>query len=236
MGSGNFQWFDGDVKIGNPAQTIPSNFFIEPHRMTYWGAPPGASTAAGQSWAKGSITWNSGAAAGGPPGWMCILDHTLGTLNGGATTGSITTGTKLLTVNSVTGLTVGNFIDVVADGGGNAVTAGRVVNINSTTKLVTLLDNATGTATDKAVSFHNHTTAEAFRALGSIGARKSGVTAAIATGTAVTHGLGVTPTKVLLTAAATGASDIYVDALGATTFTVNFAGGGSRVFYWEAIE
>lgn len=67
----------------------------------------------------------------------------------------------------------------------------------------------------------------------------SGVTAAIATGTAVSHGLfddgaGLTPTSVIISAAETGPTDIFSSAVGAATFTVNFGGGGNKTFYWIA--
>ena len=223
---------DGDVRIGYPGQTTPSKLIIDPYKLTWAATAPTTG-----SWPRGSVIWNMAASAGGSPGWICVLDNTFGTLNSGATTGTITSGTKLLTVNSVTGLAVGNFIDVVADGGGNACTANRIVNIDAAAKVVTLVASASASAsaTGKAVSFHNHTTAEAFSPLPA-GARTSGVTAAIATGTTVTHGLGLTPTKVLLTPADAGAGDFYASALGATTFTVNFAGSGTHAFYWEAIQ
>jgi hypothetical protein len=64
----------------------------------------------------------------------------------------------------------------------------------------------------------------------------SGTTSAISTGTTVTHGLGATPSEVLLTASDTGVSNIYVSAIGGTTFTVNYAGGGTHIFYWTAIK
>lgn len=222
---------DGDVRIGQPSFVTPNVLTLNTYKITWAAAAPTTGT-----YTKGSVIFNTAAAAGGSPGWQCINDVTFGTLNSGATTGSITSGTKLLTVNSVTGLKIGDFIDVVADGGGLAVNTGRIVNINTTTKVVTLAGNATANATGTAVSFHNHTTAEAFSPMASTLARTSGVTGAIATGTAVTHGLGTTPTKVLLTPADAGAGDFYVSTLGATTFAVNFAGGGSHIFYWEAIQ
>ena len=61
-----------------------------------------------------------------------------------------------------------------------------------------------------------------------------GVTSAIATGTTVTHGLSVTPEIVLVTALDSGPTNIYVTAIGATTFTVNYGGGGTHTFAWEA--
>lgn len=60
------------------------------------------------------------------------------------------------------------------------------------------------------------------------------ITAAIATGSTVSHGLAGTPTFVSVTPAETGPTDVTVSAVGGTTFTVNFGGGGSKTFYWRA--
>ena len=62
----------------------------------------------------------------------------------------------------------------------------------------------------------------------------SSVTSAIATGATVTHGLAATPTSVRVTAAESGPTDIYVTAVGATTFVINYGGGGTKTFYWHA--
>lgn len=62
----------------------------------------------------------------------------------------------------------------------------------------------------------------------------SGITSAIATGATVTHGLDGTPTSVRVTAAESGPTDIYVSSVGASTFAINFGGGGSKTFYWYA--
>lgn len=61
-----------------------------------------------------------------------------------------------------------------------------------------------------------------------------GVTAAIPTGSTVAHGLSKTPAAITVTAAETGPTNIYVTSVGSTSFTVNFGGGGSKTFYWEA--
>lgn len=222
---------DGNLQIGQPYTATPSVITVSPYKMTWAASAPTTG-----SWAQGSVIWKIGAAAGSSPGWNCRLDNTFGALNSGATTGTITTGTKLLTVNSLTDLKIGDFINVNADGGGLAVNTGRIVNINAIAKVVTLAANATGNATGTAVSFHNHTTAEAFEAMPSTLARTSGVTGAIATGTVVTHGLGTTPTKVLLTSVDGVPTGIYPNTFGTTTFAINFAGGGSHAFYWEAIQ
>jgi hypothetical protein len=64
--------------------------------------------------------------------------------------------------------------------------------------------------------------------------RTTGLTAAIATGTAVNHGLGFLPSFVLVTSQEFGPTDLYVSAIDATSFTINFGGGGSHVFGWSA--
>lgn len=61
-----------------------------------------------------------------------------------------------------------------------------------------------------------------------------GTSSAIASGATISHGLSVTPTMVNVTPTVTGLSNIYVSAIGASTFTVNYTGGGSNAFLWEA--
>ncbi len=67
----------------------------------------------------------------------------------------------------------------------------------------------------------------------------SDITGAIATGTAVPHGLfsdgaGLTPTSVIVTPAEAGPIDVNTTARGATNFTINFGGGGNKTFSWIA--
>jgi len=61
----------------------------------------------------------------------------------------------------------------------------------------------------------------------------SGTSAAIATGGTIAHGLSATPTVVNLTSTDTGVTAIYWSA-DATNITVNYTGGGSHAFHWEA--
>jgi len=56
--------------------------------------------------------------------------------------------------------------------------------------------------------------------------------ASLATGATVSHGLVGTPTSVVLTMSVS--EDVWATALGATTFTVNFDGGGTQTVYWYA--
>lgn len=64
--------------------------------------------------------------------------------------------------------------------------------------------------------------------------QNSGVTGAIATGATVTHGLSITPTTVILTQQDATPAAVYPSAIGATTFTVNYTGGGTHAFAWSA--
>jgi hypothetical protein len=64
--------------------------------------------------------------------------------------------------------------------------------------------------------------------------QNSGVTGAIATGATVAHGLSVTPTIVLLTAQDATPTAVFPSAIGATTFTINYTGGGTHAFAWSA--
>ena len=59
-------------------------------------------------------------------------------------------------------------------------------------------------------------------------------TASVETGATVNHGLAGTPTLVTVTAAESGPTDIYVSDVGASTFKINFGGGGTKQFYWYA--
>lgn len=56
----------------------------------------------------------------------------------------------------------------------------------------------------------------------------------LATGGTVTHGLAGIPTSVTVTAGEGSPTDVYLTAVGGSTFTINFGGGGTKLFYWEA--
>lgn len=61
-----------------------------------------------------------------------------------------------------------------------------------------------------------------------------GVTGLIASGATVTHGLTFTPTNVTISPGDTGVTDFFVNTLGASTFVINYSGGGTHIFYWKA--
>jgi hypothetical protein len=86
---------------------------------------------------------------GQPIGWRCTVSGTLGTLSG--VTGSITTGTNVLTVNTATGLAEGQRIAIAG------VSAGPyyIRRLSGTT--VHLDGNANATVSGAAVSFSNAT-------------------------------------------------------------------------------
>jgi len=156
--TGRQRVIDGDVQVGQPSFVTPNVLTLNTYKTTWAAAAPTSG-----SWTRGSVIWNTGATSGGSPGWVCVLDTTFGTLNAGGTTGDMTTGTNLLTVNSVTGMTIGNHIDITGVSGPK-----RITNIDSANKTVTLDSNANATVTGAAISFHNHTSADAFKAMANL--------------------------------------------------------------------
>ena len=95
------------------------------------------------TWVQGSIAFNSAAASGAKIGWMCTVTGTFGS---SSTTGSITSGTKLLTVASATGFSTNQWITIAGVAG--------TFNIVSISGLVfTLSNNATSTVTGAAVAY-----------------------------------------------------------------------------------
>lgn len=67
------------------------------------------------------------------------------------------------------------------------------------------------------------------------GAIRFGVVASAPNGVTVTHGFGVTPTAVLLTASATITQPLWVSAIATTTFTIGTPGGITVTnVYWMA--
>lgn len=74
------------------------------------------------------------------------------------------------------------------------------------------------------------------RAVGGSGlvVQAKGTTSAIASGATVSHGLSVAPTNVVVSPADSGVTDFYVSSLNSSTFTINYSGGGTHQFYWQA--
>jgi hypothetical protein len=104
-----------------------------------------------------SIVWESAPTSGGFIGRVPTDSGTMGTLNGGLTTGGISIGTTALTVNSTTGLSKGEYIAVAG-----AITSARVINIAGL--VVTLDTPASATVAAAAVSYK----AATFKTWGSI--------------------------------------------------------------------
>ncbi|KDA05869.1 hypothetical protein DC31_13980 [Microbacterium sp. CH12i] len=104
------------------------------------------------TWERGDLVHKPDPAPSVSPGWRCTAPGTSGTLNEGATTGSITSGTKVLTVNSTTGLFIGAYIKI-----GAITQTWRVLSISGTTIGVEqALNPAAGagsTQTDAAITF-----------------------------------------------------------------------------------
>src|SRR5437667_10149679 len=66
-----------------------------------------------------------------------------------------------------------------------------------------------------------------------ISSRNTGVTAAIATGTDVAHGMSRKPAFVMLAPQDGVPTNFYVDTITDTTFRIHFTGGGSHLFGWS---
>jgi hypothetical protein len=73
-------------------------------------------------------------------------------LVGAATTGSITTGTNLLTVAATDGITIGDTLNIAGAGGGGSVLSTTVTAVNTTTNVVSLTANAGTTVSNAAVT------------------------------------------------------------------------------------
>lgn len=97
---------------------------------------------------------------------------------------------------------------------------------------VMVMDNDFSVATTAAVGGTLPTTARIRNNRGY--ATQNCGSASVATGTPVAHGCGDAPTVVLVTALESGPADIYVTTIGATNFTINFGGGGTKLFAWQA--
>lgn len=97
---------------------------------------------------KGDRIKNWEVEAAGIPGYICTTVGTMGTLNGGATTGSITSGLSALTVNTTDFMVIGQYINVAGVTG-----PFRIENISGL--VVTLSGNADATVSGAAVSFSN---------------------------------------------------------------------------------
>jgi hypothetical protein len=108
----------------------------------------GSTTPTAGTWEANRRIINGTQAVGQPKGWSNTLSGTQGTLNSGATTGSITTGTTALVVNDATGLVVGNYITIAGVTGVKKITAISGTNI-------TIDSNANATVSGAAVAYSN---------------------------------------------------------------------------------
>lgn len=111
----------------------------------------------------------------------------------------------------------------------------REINIGASANRIQILGNSLY-GTDREAVIVVDVSAQNVEIHNNIGyvTENSGITAAIATATAVNHGLAGTPTSVTVTAAESGPTDIYVDTVGGTSFKINYGGGGTKTFYWQA--
>lgn len=76
----------------------------------------GSAVPSAGSWGQGSIRLNTGVTEHGSPGWSCYQKGTFGTLAGVTATG--TSGDAFCTVNTLTGLKIGDYITIANERGG----------------------------------------------------------------------------------------------------------------------
>jgi len=112
--------------------------------MKALGTSTGSPNVQGRSYEVGDIYFNEAPTAGGYIGWVTTTAGTGGTLS--SVTGSITSGTTALTVNSSTNLIVGHYITIAGVTGSKRITA-----INGTS--VTIDTSANATVSNAAVAF-----------------------------------------------------------------------------------
>lgn len=111
------------------------------YRLDYKSAAPTTGT-----WNAGDRVFNSAPSVGNPKGWIRTVSGTEGTLNGGATTGTIGIGSTTLTVSSATGITRGCWLSVAG-----AVTKAEVLAVSGTT--ITLSVAASASVATVAVAY-----------------------------------------------------------------------------------
>jgi hypothetical protein len=113
----------------NLPAAVSNNTYIGTAAHTSAGALPTSG-----SWNLGDVVWNFNPQNLATMCWICRTAGTLGTLNGGSTTGSITSGTTTLVVNSATGLQNGGYITIAGVTGIKQIVsvAGTTVTIDST--------------------------------------------------------------------------------------------------------
>ena len=128
------------VPVGGPANVDSFSWLEMMVRRAGSGLPTSG------TFPLGALRWRSVPVAGGKIGWVNLTDGTAGTLNGDATTGSISSGDTMLTVNTASGLALGNFITIAGVSGRK-----RVVGISGTT--ITIDTAANATVTGAAIAF-----------------------------------------------------------------------------------
>jgi hypothetical protein len=91
-------------------------------------------------------------------------------------------------------------------------------------------------ATTASPTFYNHVGIVVKNNRGAVQTEGEGVTGALATEGTVNHGLRWTPSYVHMTPNGAAAPDFFPSALGASTFAVNYSGGGTKAFAWRAVH
>src|SRR5438093_9741638 len=67
-----------------------------------------------------------------------------------------------------------------------------------------------------------------------VASRNTGITAAIASGATVAHGMAQTPKVVIIQAQDGTPTNCFINNITASSFTINYTGGGLHAFAWSA--
>ncbi|WP_157778794.1 hypothetical protein [Massilia violaceinigra] len=138
-------WFLHGVFLGGDAGGEAQVSFIAaptPPSVEYAGSA--------LTYQRGDVVWQSRPVAGGTLGSLCLTPGTQGTLNGGATKGSIASASDQLVVSNSADLAVGQYITIAGVSGIKQITA-------ISGKTVTIGVGADATVVDAPVAFENAT-------------------------------------------------------------------------------
>lgn len=145
-GAPNPRGDDSAVDLGNRNNFLLANYEVKDGEATYRPGSGALTAPTIGNWQRNDRAFISAATRSYPTAWVCINDGTFGTLNGGATTGTISINTATLVVNSTAGLARNQWLTLVG-----IATIAKVIDIVGTT--VTLDRTVNASVAGAAVSF-----------------------------------------------------------------------------------
>jgi hypothetical protein len=137
---------NGIIDLGSRNRGFSSYFDWSAGEVTYRPTTGALASPTSGNWQRNDRVFCSAATYGRETYYICTTAGTFGTLNGGATTGSISSGSASLAVSSATGLARNGFITIAGVTGTK-----KVIDISGTT--VTLDSTADATVAGAAVAF-----------------------------------------------------------------------------------